>query len=234
MCSFLAFNGGSELGISGGHFKASHVGRACTNTVLSAAAAAISAVLITKLGYAKEEVTICRVRFTTVHPFGGHWSLIVLINGAITGMVSICAGCAYVEPWAAVCIGFVAGWVYVGINKIVEMAMIDDPVGAIAVHLGGGFWGVVAVMLFAHNNRIPHIADGGVLYAWDRNSFVGLGKNALGGACIAAWTAVWSALIFGAMLVSGHLRVSPEAEEDGMDFIEGEPAYPIDLAVFSE
>jgi ammonium transporter, Amt family len=233
MCSFLAFNGGSELGIAGG-FQAQRVGRACTNTILCPAAAGISAILITKLGYAKEEVTICRVRFTTVHPFGGHWSLIVLINGAITGMVSICAGCAYVEPWAAVCIGFVAGWVYVGINKIVEMAMIDDPVGAIAVHLGGGFWGVVAVMLFAHNNRIPHIADGGVLYAWDRNSFVGLGKNALGGACIAAWTAVWSALIFGAMLVSGHLRVSPEAEEDGMDFIEGEPAYPIDLAVFSE
>ena len=99
---------------------------------------------------------------------------------------------------------------------------------------GGGFWGVISVMLFAHPNRVPHIADGGVLYAWDRNAFVGLGKNVLGGACIFTWTAFWAFLLFAALHAAGHLRISPEAEEDGQDFIEGEPAYPIDLAVFSE
>jgi len=99
---------------------------------------------------------------------------------------------------------------------------------------GGGFWGVIAVMLFAHPNRIPHIATGGVLYAWDRNAFVGLGKNLLGGACICAWTALFTFSIFGSLALIGHLRITPEAEEDGQDFIEGEPAYPIDLAVFSE
>ena len=99
---------------------------------------------------------------------------------------------------------------------------------------GGGFWGVISVMLFAHPNRVPHIADGGVLYAWDRNAFVGLGKNVLGAACIFTWTAIWAFLLFAALHAAGHLRISPEAEEDGQDFIEGEPAYPIDLAVFSE
>ena len=93
---------------------------------------------------------------------------------------------------------------------------------------------MIAVMLFAHPNRIPHIATGGVLYAWDRNAFVGLGKNVLSGACICAWTAFWSLLVFGSFSLAGHLRISPDAEEDGMDFIEGEPAYPIDLAVFAE
>ena len=93
---------------------------------------------------------------------------------------------------------------------------------------------MISVMLFAHPNRVPHIADGGVLYAWDRNAFVGLGKNVLGGACIFTWTAFWAFLLFAALHAAGHLRISPEAEEDGQDFIEGEPAYPIDLAVFSE
>ena len=50
-------------------------------------------------------------------------------------MVAICAGCAYVEPWAAICIGAIAGVVYVCINKVAEMALIDDPLGATAVHL---------------------------------------------------------------------------------------------------
>jgi len=50
-------------------------------------------------------------------------------------MVAICAGCAFVEPWAGICIGAVAGVVYVCINKVVEMALVDDPLGAVAVHL---------------------------------------------------------------------------------------------------
>ena len=94
--------------------------------------------------------------------------------------------------------------------------------------------GLLSAPLFLYPGRNAFAPDGGVLYAWNSQAWVLLGNNALSGACIAAWVFVWVSVLFGILHLGGHLRVSPEAEEDGLDFIEGEPAYPIDLAVFAE
>jgi len=230
---FHAFNAGSVLGITGGA-NAARAARALINTTLSSASASLAVLFITKFSFTKEQVTVFRLTFTIVHPFGSHWCLTAMLNGSLAGMVAICAGANVVEPWAAVVIGLVAGFVYSGTSRLLEMAHIDDPLGACPVHLFCGFWGLLSAPLFLYPGRNAFAPDGGVLYAWNSQAWVLLGNNALSGACIAAWVFVWVSVLFGILHLGGHLRVSPEAEEDGLDFIEGEPAYPIDLAVFAE
>jgi ammonium transporter, Amt family len=74
------------------------------------------------------------------------------VNGILAGLVAITASCAFVDSWAAVVIGLVAGvWVCLA-AVIVEKAHIDDPVGAIPVHFFNGLWGVLAVGIFANGN----------------------------------------------------------------------------------
>ena len=62
-------------------------------------------------------------------------------------MVSICAGCDGFEPWAGLLIGTIAGVLYILFSKLMTMFKIDDPLDAVAVHMGSGFWGLVAAPL---------------------------------------------------------------------------------------
>jgi ammonium transporter, Amt family len=74
------------------------------------------------------------------------------VNGILAGLVAITAPCAFVDIWAAVVIGLIAGvWVCIA-SVLLEKAQIDDPVGAVPVHLGNGLWGVLAVGIFANGN----------------------------------------------------------------------------------
>ena len=59
----------------------------------------------------------------------------------ITGMVSMCAGCNMFQPWSALVIGFIAGFMYIGLHKAMLKCLLDDPLDAVAVHLGGGTLG---------------------------------------------------------------------------------------------
>ena len=82
-------------------------------------------------------------------------SLAFIINGILGGCVSITAACRYVTPISAILIGFIGGIVIVIVHTILlrwkpdGKIVIDDPVGAIPVHLGCGVWGTFAVGLFA-------------------------------------------------------------------------------------
>ena len=67
------------------------------------------------------------------------------------------------HPFAACCTGLIAGLVYYGYSKVTPRLRIDDPVDAIALHLGGGSWGVVAYALFS---------DNGVILNWTKASFM--------------------------------------------------------------
>ena len=71
------------------------------------------------------------------------------MNGALGGLVAITANCSVVEPWAAVIIGIIAGWVYVFSSKLLVALKIDDAVDAIPVHLFNGMWGCIATGVFA-------------------------------------------------------------------------------------
>jgi Amt family ammonium transporter len=76
------------------------------------------------------------------------------MNGCLTGLVAVTAGCATVETWVAVLIGIVAGWVYIGASKLLIRYRIDDAVDAIPVHMVGGMWGVIATGLFTKKDLL--------------------------------------------------------------------------------
>ncbi|XP_028547964.1 ammonium transporter 1 member 1-like, partial [Dendrobium catenatum] len=79
----------------------------------------------------------------------GHWNVIDVCNGLLGGFAAITAGCAVVEPWAAVICGFVAAWVLIGFNRLAERFQYDDPLEAAQLHGGCGSWGVLFAGLFA-------------------------------------------------------------------------------------
>lgn len=221
-------------GIAGEGYDPDAVARAVVNTALSASAAIMVTLIIEKIAIAKMEMVVFNRQVYYYTIFGGYWSITGAINGGLTGMVAICAGCNVVEPWAGFVIGCISACAYTMWSRIYLFLHIDDPLNAGPVHLGGGLWGVISVALFANSDRISFISDGGVLYAWDENAFVFLGIQALGAAVIVAWTMVLTAILFGTLRIFGALRVSKEHEREGLDFRNGEPAYPLDLAVFND
>lgn len=230
---FLAFNAGSEQGVSGSYYFPERVARAAVNTSLAGASSFLVTLLIYKFGFSVTEVRVLGKEFKMVTALGGKWCLSGAINGGITGNAAICASCFAVEPWAAVVIGCVAGAFYCLFARLVLLFRIDDPLSASAVHLSGGIWGTVAAGLFIHHDRLASLPNGGILYGWDGDAFIFFGIQAIGCACVFAWTAANSALIFGVLRLLGLLRVTKEEEEEGLDFKNGEPAYPIDPAILA-
>ena len=79
----------------------------------------------------------------------------MMVNGMLAGLVAITAPCAFVQPWAAVVIGIIAGVLVVVAVRFIERSGIDDPVGAIAVHGVCGTFGVLAVGIFADGSTAP-------------------------------------------------------------------------------
>ncbi|XP_062510767.1 putative ammonium transporter 1 [Corticium candelabrum] len=138
------------------------------------------------------------------------WSLWSAMNGCLTGLVAICAGSDVVHPYAAVIIGAVAGLVYIIVVRLVVKARVDDPVDAVAVHLGGGCLGVIAVPFFDSTQ--------GLFHHWNRKSMLLLGWNFCGLVTIVLWTAAISGIIFGTLYGFNMLRVSKEVELKGLDY----------------
>lgn len=98
------------------------------NTTLGAAAGALSGMFTS---------TVLDERKTGIY----QWDTTAAMNGCLTGLVSVTAGCATVEPWAGFVIGIVAGWVYLAASALMLRLKIDDAVDAIPVHMFGGAWG---------------------------------------------------------------------------------------------
>ena len=118
---------------------------AAVNTTLGAAAGALSGMFTS---------TIIDLRKTGLFQYDTAAS----INGCLTGLVAITAGCATIEPWAAFVIGIAAGWIYLGASAFMLKCKIDDAVDAIPVHLFGGTWGVIAAGLFSNEGRMEAAA----------------------------------------------------------------------------
>ena len=72
-------------------------------------------------------------------------------NGLLAGLVAITAGCDTVEPWAAICIGVIAGVVYSFFSKFILAMNIDDPLEAASVHYANGVWGILSCIIFDSN-----------------------------------------------------------------------------------
>jgi Amt family ammonium transporter len=143
-------------------------------------------------------------------------------NGAIAGLVAITAPCAFVDPWAAVIIGVIAGVlvppIVVGIDKL----KVDDPIGALPAHGIAGIWGTLAVGLFATAERTGAreglLLGGGGEQLWVQ--FYGI-------AATVGFTFVACLIVFAAIKYTVGLRVSEEQELRGLDISEhGMFGYP--------
>lgn len=137
-------------------------------------------------------------------------------NGALGGLVGITAGCAFVENWAAVVIGILAGVIVVLSVKFIDSIHIDDPVGAISVHGVCGAVGTLAVGLFA-SPRLIEAAGVGTKGLFYGGGLAQLSVQALGVAAVAAWALGASAIVFTVIKATVGLRVSAEEEIEGLD-----------------
>lgn len=132
------------------------------------------------------------------------------LNASLAGLVAITAPCATVDALGATVIGFVAGILVVVVIEGLDTKLhIDDPVGAVGVHLANGIWGTIADGLFN--------VESGVFYG---GGFEHLGIQCLGEVSIVAWTAVCMVIVFAAIKKFHGLRASREEELIGLDKLE--------------
>ncbi|MGI2328814.1 ammonium transporter [Planococcus sp. YIM B11945] len=138
------------------------------------------------------------------------------LNGALSGLVGITAGCANVSLLGSMVIGLVAGIVMTESVRILDSKIrVDDPVGAISVHGIVGIWGTLAIGLFD--------TTGGLLYGGGAEI---LGIQTIGILAVVAWTSLTAGLALFVISLFLPLRVSADEEETGLDFTEhGSQAY---------
>ena len=138
------------------------------------------------------------------------------LNASLAGLVGITAGCDALDAFGSVVVGTVSGFLVVFVVELLDIRLhIDDPVGAVGVHLANGVWGTVAVGLLAN----PYAPAGlkGLFYT---GSFRLLGVQLLGIAAILAWTAVMMTVTFFIIKKTIGLRVTAEEEIKGLDKTE--------------
>ena len=135
------------------------------------------------------------------------------LNGSLAGLVAITAGCHTVDILGSLIIGIVAGILVVIAVEVVDSKLkVDDPVGAVAVHMCNGIWGTIAVGIFSKDE-----ATLGLLYG---GGFTQLGKQLLGILCIGVYTAIFMTIIFFVIKKTIGLRASKEEEVKGLDLTE--------------
>lgn len=199
---WYGFNPGSQLMLKS-QADADAVALVAVTTTLAAAAGGFASMLVTWIKGRKP-------------------NLGASLNGVLGGLVAITAGCAYVNPLSSVIIGLVGGVLVVFSAIWLESLKIDDPVGAVPVHLVCGIWGTLAVGLFA---SIP--GNTGTMGVFFGGGFQLLIAQAVGVLAIGAWSAATAFALFFILKRTVGLRVSAEEELAGLDMGEhGTVAYP--------
>lgn len=145
------------------------------------------------------------------------------VNGCLAGLVAITAPCAYVSVNSALIIGLLAGLLVVCAVKLLDTLKLDDPVGAIPVHLFNGVFGTLAVGLFSVD-KITGVATGnGLFMGGDATLLIAQLK---GVAAVGAYTLVASFIFWYVIKLVIGVRVGKEEEEEGLDLGEhGQVAY---------
>ncbi|OGC25419.1 ammonium transporter [candidate division WOR-1 bacterium RIFOXYB2_FULL_42_35] len=195
---WFGFNPGSTLSVGNGDL----IARVAINTNLAAAIGGLFAMM-------------------TVWKMFGKPDLSMAMNGALAGLVAITAPCAFVDPWAALIIGAVAGIVVVLGVVLLDKLHIDDPVGAVPVHGLNGIWGTLAIGLFGQK-ALGLGFDG---------FFLGGGLNQLwiqllGVVSVVAFVVLAMGIVFKLIDATVGLRVTREDELRGLDIGEhGMEAY---------
>ncbi|GAB3018419.1 ammonium transporter [uncultured Cyclobacterium sp.] len=183
---WFGFNGGSVLSADPGTVSLVFV-----TTALAGAAGAFGALLASYLKFKAYDITM-------------------VLNGILAGLVSITAGADLMSPTEAVIIGFIGGILVVFGVILFDNIKIDDPVGAISVHLICGIWGTLAVGIFGD------LASGSQVVS----QLIGI--VSIGALCV-----VFSFVLFFLLKKTTGIRVDKQEETEGLDINEhGMHAYP--------
>jgi Amt family ammonium transporter len=203
---WYGFNPGSTL--SAMDFEG--IGRVAANTTLAACAGGMVAVLF-------------------VYPRSKKWDLGISLNGFLGGLVAITAPCYWVSPSYAVLIGAIAGIIVpLGVD-LLEHLRIDDPIGAVPVHMIAGIWGTLSIGIFAAGTY------GGPVGLLDGGGASQLVAQAIGSlTCLV----VVGGIAFVVMKIISKapgdwaLRLHKDAELEGIDVVEhGTPAYHVEFGM---
>jgi Amt family ammonium transporter len=195
---WFGFNAGSTLGVGDGL----SIARISMNTSLAAAMGGIAAM-------------------ATVWKRFGKPDLSMAMNGALAGLVAITAPCAFVDPWAAMVIGIVAGYIVVRGVELLDKLHIDDPVGAVPVHGICGVFGTLSVGIFG--KQALGLANDGFVYSGNATQ---LGIQMVGSVSTVAFVVVGMSIVFKLIDLTIGLRISREEELRGLDIGEhGMEAY---------
>jgi len=146
------------------------------------------------------------------------------LNGCLAGLVAITASCAFVNVGSSLVIGLIAGVLVVlsviGLDKL----KIDDPVGALSVHLVNGIFGTLCVGLFAQDKITGMSTGNGLFYGGGWTLFL---SQLTGVISVGIYTFGISLLIWGVLKVTMGIRVTLQEEIEGLDIGEhGNMAYP--------
>jgi len=194
---WFGFNAGSSLAANG------IAGLALMNTQVATAGAIIGWLLVE------------RIR-------NGHATSLGAASGAVAGLVAITPACAFVAPWAAVVIGFVAGILCSLAVGLKYIFMIDDSLDVVGVHLVGGIWGSLSIGIFG-SSAVNSIGLDGLAYGGGTELLM---KQLLGVGLVFAYSFVATLIIGFAIEKTMGFRIKREGELEGIDLVEhAESAY---------
>ncbi|MBP5466875.1 MAG: ammonium transporter, partial [Clostridia bacterium] len=167
------------------------------NTTIAPAVATCTTMIFTWFKNGKPDVSMC-------------------INACLAGLVGITAGCAALDAFGATVVGVVSGFLVVVVVEFLDLKLhVDDPVGAVGVHMANGIWGTIAVGLLANPDAPAGLK--GLFYTGD---FTQLGVQVLGVITVAAYTVVMMTMCFLIIKKTVGLLVSKEEEIKGLDKTE--------------
>lgn len=200
---WFGFNPGSTLSAMGDGF----FGYVALTTNVAAAAGGVAALLISWAVLGKSDIPS-------------------MLNGVLAALVAITGACAFVEPWAALVIGALAGIITFFTAQWFDRKGIDDPIYAFSVHGIAGMWGAISTGLFATPELAENagVGQAGLFYG---GGFHQLGVQLLGLVGAFAFVLVLSFIILGGMKAIMGIRVTEEEETMGLDMSEhGTYGYP--------
>lgn len=188
---WFAFNAGSTLDASNASLAS-----IALNTMLAGASGGTTALFLTMKKFGKADPSMT-------------------INGVLSGLVAITAGCAFVSQWSAIVIGAISGIIVIYATLLVDSVKVDDPVGAVAVHGFNGVFGTIAVGLFDTTQ--------GLLTTGEVSLFA---VQLLGAAVVIVWGLLGGVFMAKVCEKTVGFRATEREEEEGLDMAyHGIPAY---------
>ena len=199
---WYGFNGAAATSIP-------ELGSIFLTTTIAPAVATVTCMIFTWIKNGKPDVSMC-------------------LNASLAGLVGITAGCDALDAFGSLVVGVVSGILVVAVVEFLDLKLhIDDPVGAVGVHMANGIWGTLAVGLLASPDAPAGLS--GLFYT---GSVKLIGVQLLGISVIILWTAITMFITFKVIKATVGLRASAEEEITGLDATEhGLPNSYADFAV---